>query len=97
MRIYPEFWISDLQYSADLAIVEVDLTNLNAPIKDRIQDVVAIFELKYKGGNALSVVDEVKHDLQKIKDYFQIAKLDCQYYLAVIYETECSSCSDIKE
>lgn len=91
LRIYPEFWISELQYSADLAIVEIDRENLELPMRDRVKDVIAILELKYKGGNSQRVEEEIKHDRQKLKNYFQIAKLDCQYYLAVIYETQCSS------
>ena len=89
LRIYPEFYFSELKYRADIAIVEMDPKSEALYLRDRVKDVVAIFELKYDGGNAEGTAAVIKNDVWKIKDYIQKGKLLCQYYFAVIYETEC--------
>ena len=89
LRIYPEFYFTELKYRADIAIVEMDPKSEALYLRDRVKDVVAIFELKYDGGNAEGTAAVIKNDVWKIKDYIQKGKLLCQYYFAVIYETEC--------
>lgn len=55
LRIYPEFYFPELKYRADLAIVQMDTESENYYLKDRIKEVVAIFELKYVNANSNDV------------------------------------------
>lgn len=89
LRIYPEYYFSELRYRADIAIVQIDPTSNEEYLANMVTDVIAIIELKYTGGNAESTALWVKEDVLKIKDYIQSGKMRCQFYFAVIYETEC--------
>ena len=91
LRIYPEFYFPALKYRADIAIVELDPDSQAIRLVDRVKAVIAIFELKYDGGTAKGTTEFIKNDVWKIKDYIQSGKLLCQYYFAVIYETESST------
>lgn len=88
--IYPEFHFPSLNYYADLAIVEMDMSIDSYYLSDRVTDYAAIIELKYDGGNSNTTVDFIKSDMKKIKNYVQNFNSDCQYYFGIIYETECS-------
>ena len=87
--LYPEFYFKDLKYRADLAIVEMDFKKDVNHLKDCVEDVVAIIELKYAGGNSDTISNYIKTDMQKIKEYIKNLNYDCQYYFGVIYENEC--------
>jgi len=89
LYIYPEFYFKDLNYYADLAIVEMDMHNPAPYLADRMTDIAAAIELKYGGGNAKTISDYIKTDKFKIKEYVCNLQYDCQYYFGVIYETEC--------
>lgn len=91
LRIYSEYYVEKLKYRADIAIVELDLESEDSKLKNRVKNIVAIFELKYVSGNAVETEETVKQDIRKIKDYIQIGDMKCQYYFTVIYETLCSS------
>lgn len=91
LRIYPEFHFSKLNYHADIAIVQIDPTIEKPNLRDKVIDVIAVMELKYDGGNSVGTANTIRSDLQKIKNYIQSGRLLCQYYFAVIYETECVS------
>lgn len=91
LRIYPEYYFSDLRYFADIAIVQIDTTIDKSYLRDKIVDVIAVMELKYDGGNSIGTENAIKNDILKIKNYIQTGQLLCQYYFAVIYETECIS------
>lgn len=54
-------------------------------------DIVAIIELKFTCGGDIRTADWIRHDVSKLKNYFQVANIECQYYFAVIYEVECAS------
>lgn len=91
LRIYPEFYFSDLAYRADLAIVQIDPDCENEYLAKAITDVVAVIELKYTSNASVGAATWVKKDITKIKNYIQSGKLNCQFYFAVIYEVECAS------
>ena len=91
LRIYPEYHFAKLNYHADIAIVQIDSTIAKPHLRDKVIDVIAVMELKYDGGNSIRTATAIRNDLQKIKNYIQSGKLLCQYYFAVIYETECVS------
>lgn len=90
LRIYPEFYFSELKFRADLVIVKVDMDSDNYYLKDRVSEVVAVFELKYV--NASNDDEATKQwimdDIKKFKRYIQEGKLNAQFYFAVIYENE---------
>ena len=86
--IYPEFYIEELNYRADIAIVKMDLSSGGA-LSQRVSDIAAMIELKFKYGVAQDTLDVIKADLQKIKRYAKQIE-DCQFYFGAIYETECS-------
>lgn len=88
LRIYPEYYFSELRYKADIAIVEIDPFCEANHLKDCVTKVIAVIELKYDGGNSERAVSWIKSDIQKMKNYIQ-SGIQCQYYFAVIYETEC--------
>ena len=92
LRIYPEYYISELKYRADIVIVQIDEQKEYKWLKDSVTDVVALFELKYVGARDDATLEWVKSDLWKFKEYINVAGLnDCQFYFSVIYENECSS------
>lgn len=86
--IYPEFYVPELKYRADLAIVQMDLS-ADGPLSKRVADIAAIVELKFEGGTAQGTLDVIKADLQKLKQYAKQFDENCQFYFGVIYETEC--------
>lgn len=87
--IYPEFYIPELKYRADLAIVQMDLS-AKGDFSQRVSDIAAIMELKLEGGTSQGTLDVIKADLQKIKRYAKQMDENCQFYFGVIYETECA-------
>lgn len=87
--IYPEFYIPELKYRADMAIVQMDLS-ADGALYQRVSDIAAIVELKYEGGTAQGTLDVIKADLQKMRQYARRMSVDCQFYFGVIYETECA-------
>lgn len=89
LRIYPEFYFQELKYKADLAIVRIDENKEYHWLGDAVTEVVALFELKYTGGEDAATINWIKNDLKKFHDYMDIPKLSrCQFYFAVIYESE---------
>ena len=86
--IYPEFYIPELKYRADMAIVQMDLST-SGELSTRVVDIAVIIELKFEGGTAQGTVDVIKADLQKMKRYAKQMGENCQFYFGVIYETEC--------
>lgn len=90
VRIYPEYYFQELKYRADLAIVQVDTESENYYLKDRVSEVVAIFELKYVNASNNDEATEqwIMEDIKKFKRYIQEGKLNAQFYFAVIYENE---------
>ena len=86
--VYPEFYIPELKYRADMAIVQMDLS-ANGELSKRVRDIAAIVELKLEGGMAQGTQDVIKADLQKMKRYAKQMDEKCQFYFGVIYETEC--------
>lgn len=86
--IYPEFYIPELKYRADMAIVQMDLF-ASGELSTRVSEIAAIIELKFEGGTAQGTVDAIKTDLQKMRQYARQLNENCQCYFGVIYETEC--------
>lgn len=89
LYLYPEFYLRDLKYRADLVIAEMNMDMPSAYLSDRVTDLTAVIELKYDGGNAKSTENYIKSDMPKLRQYFQRLPYDCQLYFGVIYETEC--------
>lgn len=85
--IYPEYYVPELKYRADMAIVEMDFS-AGGHLSERVSDVAAIIELKFENGTAKGTTDIIKADLQKFKLYAQQME-NCQFYFGIIYETEC--------
>lgn len=86
--VYPEFYIPELKYRADIAIVRMDLA-ADGMLSQRVSDIAAIIELKYDGGTAQGTLDVIRADLQKMRRYAGQMGGDCQLYFGAIYETEC--------
>ena len=86
--IYPEFYIPELKYRADMAIVQMDLS-ASGELSTRASEIAAIIELKFEGGTAQGTVEVIKADLQKMKRYAKQLDENCQCYFGIIYETEC--------
>lgn len=89
LRIYTEYHVPELGYYADIAIVQIDPNSEESHLKDWVTDVIALFEFKYKGGYSKTTENVIKSDIAKFKNYIQSSNLQCQFYMAVIYETEC--------
>lgn len=86
--IYPEFYIPELGYKADLAIVQMDLY-AKGRLSDRVSDIAAIVELKLEAGAAQGTLEVIKADLQKLRRYAKHLEGNCQFYFGIIYETPC--------
>jgi len=86
--IYPEFYVPELKYRADLAIVQMDLS-AKGRLSKRVSDIAAIIELKFEGGTAQGTLDVIKADLRKLRQYARQIGESCQLYFGIIYETEC--------
>lgn len=86
LRMYPEYYFRNLNYYADIAIVQIDKSI--EKIGDKVVDVIAVMDLKCDCGNSIGTANAIKYDLHKIKNCIQSGKL-CQYYFCVIYQTEC--------
>lgn len=91
LRIYPEYYINKggLKYRPDIVIAKISGGEKRF-LKDMVSDAVAIFELKLEIGTSQGTNNVIKRDIQKMKEYRQKMKLDCQCYLAIIYEEECA-------
>ncbi len=93
LRIYTEYTIPELKYRADMVIAEYDPEweeknpNLYSSIKK--DNIVALIELKFTLGGDQSTQEWIKRDTYKFRDYMQKAKMACQFYFAVVYETPC--------
>lgn len=89
LRIYPEFYFSELKYKADLATVRIDENKEYHCLGEAVTEVVALFEMKYTGGKDSATINWIKNDLKKFHDYMDIPQLNrCQFYFATIYESE---------
>lgn len=90
LRIYPEFLFTELKYRADLVIVQMNTESEKYYLKDRVSEVVAVFELKYvnASNNDKATEQWIMDDIKKFKRYIQEGQLNAQFYLAVIYENE---------
>ena len=91
LRIYTEKYFSGMKKKPDIIIAEIrdDFEENTLYSSIREEDVVALLELKFCSDTAKSTSDWMKEDLQKLKEYVQKSKVQCQLYFAVIYEVEC--------
>ena len=94
IRIFTEFHdgkLSGKGVIADIAIVKIGDTE-EGHIKDNIEKIYAMIELKYKGAQA--PIDPFVSDVKKMVEYIKDKELEeCQFYLGFIHEGE----FDIKE
>ena len=92
LQIFTEFNDGPLHGTgkrADIAIVKLmpeGEDGYPGHLRNYIEDVVAIIELKHKNGQ--SATEEIYKDFQKLKDYIQKDKIECQYYEGVIHEVQ---------
>ena len=90
IRIYTEFNEKGLKAKglrADIAIVSLKASkNDYYYLGDRIDDVLAIIELKFRGDGS-SGTSAIYQDINKTKNYItNFAFPNCQYYLGIIHE-----------
>ncbi len=94
IRIFTEFHdgkLSGKGVIADIAIVKIGDTE-EGHIKDNIEKIYAMIELKYKGAQV--PIDPFVSDVKKMVEYIKDKELEgCQFYLGFIHEGE----FDIKE
>jgi hypothetical protein len=88
IRIYTEFYYQN--GIADLAIVKLKDEFGQAHLKDEIDEVLAIIELKYKSGVSTAPFE---NDTQKVIQYIENNDVT-QFYLAFIHEVEYEMNSD---
>lgn len=69
----------EIGYRPDLIIAIKDHKNKSTYKDIRINDVIAIFELKYKSEKCSNIEDEIYHDFDKFKLYKNIYP-NCQFY-----------------
>ena len=93
LRIFPEYSFPELKCRADLVIVQMDTESENYYLKERVKNIIAIFELKYVNVSTNDRATEqwILNDIRKFKRYIQKGKMDAQFYFAVIYENERAS------
>lgn len=91
LRIYTEKYFPGMKKKPDIIIAEIrdDFEENTLYSSIREEDVVALLELKFCSDTAKSTSDWMKEDLQKLKEYVQKSKVQCQLYFTVIYEVEC--------
>lgn len=90
LRIYTEYYLglnkNRKKQIADIAIVQLlhkKEMNGDYHINDRIERIITIIELKFKGDNEQAMYD----DVIKLRDYTKMNKCRfCQFYLGFIYE-----------
>lgn len=90
IRIYTEFNSGELKGTgkrADIAIVRMknDDEGYEKHLSEETDEILAIIELKHKYGYG-KVIDDIYKDLNKVKEYIQKHKLECQFYLGIIHE-----------
>lgn len=68
----------------------MDAESENYYLKDRVSEVVAIFELKYVNASNNDEATEqwIMEDIKKFKRYIKEGRLNAQFYFAFIYENE---------
>jgi len=87
LRIFTEVNDGDLKGSgkrADIAIVKMKNPQESFYWGDDIETYIAIIELKYT--SKYSATKAVYKDFNKFKEYYQVHKIDCQYYAGIITE-----------
>ena len=89
LRIFTEYYVSELRYRADIAIVQLDDDCSYGFLGDHVQDIIAIFVLLFHNTATHDVEAAIRADITKIKNYIKTMDNGCQYYFTVIYEVEC--------
>lgn len=91
LRIFTEYKLEDINGQSkiiDLAIVKVKKSmerDLVYHVRDRVDEVLSIIELKFKNGGKHGI----RQDVKKIKEYSKMEELKkCKFYLGVAYEAE---------
>lgn len=86
LRIYSEYRVKECGYRADLAIVHLDMEREENHLRDCVDEVIAIIELKHVSNRSKRTISWIKEDVSKLKDYAK--KYDSNLYLGVIYEND---------
>ena len=72
-----------------IAQIREDYPENNLYDSVREEDIVALLELKSTSDSAKSTSDWMRRDIQKLKEYVQKSRMQCQMYFAVVYEVDC--------
>lgn len=87
LRIYPEYYIPELKYKSDIAIVKIDPYDIKPKLKDMALNIEAIIEIKYDYAMVESTIDAIKSDVSKLSDYLKRG-VTKRCYMACIFENE---------
>lgn len=92
VRIFTEYYLRNNE-RADLAIVKLhpkkEMVAQDYHLKDRVDEILAVIELKHKGDSCGS--NPFLQDVEKVKKYIGLKSyMTCQFYLGFIHETEYS-------
>lgn len=92
LRIYTEKYFPAIKKKPDIIIVEIRDNYPENSLYDSIreEDVIVLFELKFRSDAAHTTEAWMKQDVWKLKDYVKKSKIQSNLYFAVIYEVECS-------
>ena len=88
LRIYTEFNTDIFRGTGcrpDMIIAQIK-EEPEGFLGDCIDNYVCIIELKYKG--SFQGAEDILNDYDKIKHYIEDLKIDCNYYMATIWEQE---------
>lgn len=88
LYLYPNFYVTELNLVADLAIVHMDMTLNTKQMNDKMTYIATIIELNYRNETAMHNDSILLSDTIKLKQYAQAKKPGCQYYCACIHEAE---------
>ncbi len=91
LRIYTEKYFPGMRRKPDIIIAQIreDYPENNLYDSVREEDIVALLELKFRSDSAKSTSDWMRRDVQKLKEYVQKSRMQCQMYFAVVYEVDC--------
>lgn len=89
IRIFTEFTDVVFRkngYRPDIVIAKVNFECDSKYYGDSIQELLCVIELKYKSG--FNPVNDIYKDYEKLKTYVNELNIDCNLYMATIWEYE---------
>ena len=89
LRIFTEFTDWDFRHTGkipDMVIARMDMEKDVRYWGDAVTECLAVIEIKYKANASAS--KDIEDDYDKLKYYVEDLKLDCNLYMATIWECE---------